>query len=311
MAIAKLFDVESIRFSAPDLAQMRGFLLDFGLFDAEDVGDGVLRMRGTGNLPCIHETVKGPAGFVALTLRAQSLADVEALAKSDGVAVVDATGPGGGKMVVLTDPDGFTVEVIADKARTAQMPRGLRGPWNIIDHRDRPNAARRVQAGPAHVARLGHVVLAVSDMTRTWQWYQERFGLLLSDEVRAPTGDVAALFIRCDRGAEPVDHHTLNFASVPGVPPQFHHCAFEVADLDDLMVGNAHLVAGGYRHDWGIGRHILGSQVFDYWRDPWGHRIEHWTDGDLFDASEPVNITDIPTMMSHQWGPPSPPDFVG
>jgi len=168
-----------------------------------------------------------------------------------------------------------------------------------------------VAPGPAHVARLGHVVLGVSDISRTWAWYQSRFGLLLSDDVRAPNGDVAALFIRCDRGDRLVDHHMLNFASIPGVPPQFHHCAYEVADLDDLMAGSNHLTAVGYRHDWGIGRHFLGSQVFDYWRDPWGHRIEHWTDGDVFDASSPVNVTDIAMMLGHQWGPPSPPDFVG
>ena len=31
----------------------------------------------------------------------------------------------------------------------------------------------------------------------------------------------------------------------------------------------------------GVGRHVLGAQVFDYWRDPWGHVLEHFTDGDL------------------------------
>jgi hypothetical protein len=77
-----------------------------------------------------------------------------------------------------------------------------------------------------------------------------------------------------------------------------------------LMAGSQHLKTKGYRHDWGVGRHILGSQVFDYWRDPWGHRIEHWTDGDLFDANEPVNVTDVPTMMGHQWGPAAPADFA-
>ena len=76
------------------------------------------------------------------------------------------------------------------------------------------------------------------------------------------------------------------------------------------MAGNQFLKARGHRHDWGVGRHILGSQVFDYWRDPWGHRVEHWTDGDLFDASVAPNVADLQTMMGHQWGPAAPPDFV-
>ena len=147
-------------------------------------------------------------------------------------------------------------------------------------------------------------------MQASWDWWQSRFGLLLSDEVRAPNGDVAALFIRCDRGDEAVDHHTLNFARFPGLPPKFHHAAFEVADLDDLMVGSKFLEEKGYQHDWGIGRHILGSQVFDYWKDPFGNRVEHWTDGDLFDATVPTNIIDISVMLGHQWGPPSPEDFA-
>lgn len=85
------------------------------------------------------------------------------------------------------------------------------------------------------------------------------------------------------------------------------HAAFEVVDFDDLMADNHHLQAKSYRHDWGVGRHILGSQAFDYWRDPWGHRVEHWTDGDLFDAAVPANVTDLPTMLGHQWAPPHRP----
>lgn len=76
------------------------------------------------------------------------------------------------------------------------------------------------------------------------------------------------------------------------------------------MADSQHLAAREYHHGWGVGRHILGSQVFDYWRDPWGHRVEHWTDGDLFNANAEANITDIPTMLGHQWGPAAPADFA-
>ncbi len=308
--IAKAIDVESVRFSAPDLMQMRTFLEDFGLSPAEDAGDGVLRMRGTGDVPFLHETVVGDPGFVSLTLKVRSIDDLEALAEAEGVVVEAAVGPGGGQRVQLTDPDGFCVEAVAGRARVPAAPHGPANAWNIAARRERHGEAKRIAVNPAHVVRLGHVVLGVTDMTKTWDWWQSRFGLLVSDEVRAPNGDLAALFIRCDRGDEPVDHHTLNFASIPGVPAKFHHAAFEVADFDDLMVGCHHLEAKGYRHDWGVGRHILGSQVFDYWRDPWGHRVEHWTDGDLFDAHAPVNVADLPTMMGHQWGPAAPADFA-
>ena len=308
--IAKAVDVESVRFAAPDLDLMRKFLADFGMHDAEDAGDGILRMRGVGTAPFIHETVQGEPGFVGLSLRVRDMDDLKALAEAEGATIEPAEGPGGGQRVLLHDPDGYRVEVIADKERVAPLPIASTGGWNIAERHERAGEAKRVPVAPAHVVRLGHVVMGVSDMTRTWDWWQSRFGLLISDEVRAPGGDVAALFIRCDRGSEAVDHHTLNFASIPGAPPKFHHAAFEVADLDDLMAGNRYLAEKGYRHDWGVGRHILGSQVFDYWKDPFGHRVEHWTDGDLFDASVPMNVADIPTMLGHQWGPAAPADFA-
>ena len=310
MSIIKVEDVESVRFGAPDLSRMRTFLIDFGLFDAEDVGDGVLRMRGTGDAPFVHETVQGKPGLCAVTLRAKSLADLHRLAEAEGAAISRPTAPGGGSVVALTDPNGFTVEVVAERARAPLRPHGVRALWNTMTGRHRSGEAKRVAAGPATVVRLGHVVLGVNDTRESWEWYHHRFGVLMSDEVQAPNGAMAAAFIRCDRGDDPADHHTLNFAAIPGKPPAFHHAAFEVADLDDLMAGHEHLKRAGYQHDWGVGRHILGSQVFDYWKDPWGHRVEHWTDGDLFTAATPANVTDLSVMLGQQWGPGPPADFV-
>ena len=309
-SIAKAVDLESVRFSAPDLRQMQTFLEDFGMTAIADSGDGVLRMRGIGNAPYVHETIQGEPAFVSLAIAVRDLADLQALADAEGAEIEPEPGSGGGQRVKMTDPDGFRVEAIAGRTRMPPLAGSPSYPWNIAGRRERTGEPKRVASAPAHVSRLGHVVLGVSNMEQTWQWWRSRFGLLISDEVRAPNNDLAALFIRCDRGDEPVDHHTLNFASIPGVPPKFHHVAFEVCDLDDLMAGGAHLAAKGYKHEWGVGRHILGSQVFDYWRDPWGHRIEHWTDGDLFDAHTPANVTDLPTMLGHQWGPSAPADFA-
>ncbi len=56
------------------------------------------------------------------------------------------------------------------------------------------------------------------------------------------------------------------------------------------MIGHYHLKSRGHTHDWGIGRHIMGSEVFDYWRDPFGNRIEHCIDGDMVnDQHQPGN----------------------
>jgi catechol 2,3-dioxygenase-like lactoylglutathione lyase family enzyme len=298
MSVIKVQDVAFVRFAAPDLSKMRAFLSDFGLSDAEDAGDGVLRMRGLGDAPFIHETVLGEPGFQVVGMRADSVADLEALAAAEGATIEAAPGPGGGSFISLVDPNGFQVEVIAGQTSAKSLAGSQPVRWNASHTQARHGEAKRIAPGPAHVVRLGHVVLGVDNTEETWRWWQSRLGLILSDEVRAPNGALAAVFIRCDRGADPADHHTLNFAQVPGKPAGFHHVAFEVEDFDDLMAGHEHLKDGGFVHDWGIGRHILGSQVFDYWKDPWGHRVEHWTDGDLFAADVPTNVTDVPTMRT-------------
>lgn len=310
MSIIKIHDIESIRFGAPDLEPMRQFLTDFGLSDLGPQLDGVMRMRAASDAPYVHETELGLAGFRSVTLRAKNVADLEELAAHDGVPIEDNITPGGGRHITLTDPDGFSVVVIAGGDRVDPVHPTEWSKWNDGNSRLRENIAKRIPSGPSNVMRLGHAVFLVSDLDATWNWWKERFGLLMSDDVKGPDGQSVAIFVRCDRGDEPVDHHTLNFAMVPGKEPQFHHVAFEVKDMDDLMVGHNHLKAKGYRHAWGIGRHFLGSQVFDYWYDPTGNRIEHWTDGDLFSQHEAANLADMDTMLGRQWGPPSPKGFV-
>src|SRR5262249_6814358 len=90
--------------------------------------------------------------------------------------------------------------------------------------------------------------------------------------------------------------------------PSLNHVSYEVCDLDDVWLGHEALAAKGHRHHWGIGRHTLGSQIFDYWRDPWGNVHEHFTDGDLLDASQPTGVH-APDGAGSQWGPEIPPDF--
>ena len=59
-----------------------------------------------------------------------------------------------------------------------------------------------------------------------------------------------------------------------------------------------------------MGRHLLGSQIFDYWRDLWGLKHEHYADGDVFDASQPVGYHKLDREGLYQWGPDLPDDFL-
>ena len=86
--------------------------------------------------------------------------------------------------------------------------------------------------------------------------------------------------------------------------------AFEAADFDDIQAGHYWLKHKGYKHAWGVGRHMLGSQVFDYWRDPWGRIHEHWTDSDLVNNTHESDRWEPPIGLNNQWGPDFPETFV-
>ena len=211
----------------------------------------------------------------------------------------------GHAVVRLTDPDGFIVEVVAGQNVTKPDESVGDIPHNNALARPRKRATVRLSQGPSHVMRIGHCVLNVSDFRASEKWYKERFGFLTSDEIEMAPGTAMGAFMRCDRGDQPTDHHTLFLAQLPQ-PPGFMHAAFEVAHLDDLMLGHAHLKSKGRDQAWGVGRHIMGSQIFDYWNDPWGHELEHWTDGDLFTAADPPNKMPFQSLLAVQWGTPHP-----
>jgi hypothetical protein len=162
------------------------------------------------------------------------------------------------------------------------------------------------------VQRLGHVVLQSTRYRETLDWYLLHLGLIVSDFLyyagQRERGPVMS-FIRCDRGATPTDHHTLALALGPA--DRYVHSAYQVADLDALAAGGEHLREAGYRRSWGIGRHIQGSQVFDYWRDPDDLLVEHFSDGDMFDNTLEPGWAPMTASGLAQWGPPVSKDFLG
>lgn len=75
--------------------------------------------------------------------------------------------------------------------------------------------------------------------------------------------------------------------------------------------GGEYLRERGYHRAWGIGRHIEGSQLFDYWRDPDGFLVEHFSDGDMFDCTLEPGWAPFTVSGLSQWGPPATKDTLG
>jgi catechol 2,3-dioxygenase-like lactoylglutathione lyase family enzyme len=303
-----------LMFERPDLERAERFLRDFGLHPVSR--DPLLRegellfLRGTGTAPFCTVLRRAPAArFVGLGLQVDTLAELEALARLPGASPVQGvTWPGGGQRVELRDPSGFTVHAIHGRDPVAPLPRRAALPLNTADVAARINQAQRPPLTPPDVIRLGHVVLELADYQATCAWYTRHFGLIPSDVQVLPDGSPAVAFLRLDLGHTPADHHTL--ALVQGFAAQYSHSAYEVVDADAVGMGQRLLKEKGWKHAWGIGRHILGSQIFDYWQDPWGDKHEHYCDGDLFSAEMPIGIHPVSREAMAQWGPTMPASFT-
>lgn len=310
--LIKVHDIAWLEFSKPDLDRAEVFGRAFGF--ATSYRDGrELHLRGTqAGAPCVIIRKGRRSRFLGPAFRAVDTRDLLRLGDALGARVHPLPEALGGSVIELSAPDGLRVRVIAD---TDELP-ALSGQdpqrFNFGDDIDRVNGTQRPPREPAGVRRLGHVVLQSTTYRRTLDWYLERLGLIVSDFLyyegqreRGPTMS----FIRCDRGGTLTDHHTL--ALTLGPSNRYVHSAYEVTDLDALAAGGQHLLDQGYFRSWGIGRHIQGSQIFDYWRDPDGFLVEHFTDGDMFDSALEPGWAPMTASGLAQWGPPATKDFLG
>lgn len=297
----KVQDIAYVRFAAPDLDVMQRFAADFGLVLTSREGD-VLYHRGTDPSPYCHVTELGDAGFRGVAFEAASSEELAGAAELEGASPIEKIeAPGGGQRVCFTDPDGYRVEVVNGREKLPALSVPTTSGVNRGSDRQRFGTVHRPPSGPSSVKRLGHAVVRVADFRRSEAWYKSRFGFLSSDEIYLGEPDnVITAFLRCDRGDEYTDHHTLLCVGLGD--PGFDHAAFEVEDVDALMSGHDHLVKGEYDHHAGIGRHVLGSQIFDYWRDPWGHVVEHFADGDLLNARNETELHDPGIALGTLWG---------
>lgn len=310
--VIKVHDIAWLEFCKPDLERAEAFAQAFGFVTSYRDGRE-LHLRGTqAGAPCVIIRRGRRSRFLGPAFRAADTRDLLRLADATGTRVQALPQPLGGSAVDLLDPSGLGVRVVADTDELPAVAGQRSRTFNFAGGLDRANATQRPPREPAGVRRLGHVVLQTTSYLRTLNWYLEHLGLIVSDFLyyegqreRGPTMS----FIRCDRGRTLTDHHTL--ALTLGPSDRYVHSAYEVTDLDALAAGGQHLLREGYRRSWGIGRHIQGSQIFDYWRDPDGFLVEHFTDSDMFDSTLEPGWAPMTASGLAQWGPPATRDFLG
>jgi catechol 2,3-dioxygenase len=139
---------------------------------------------------------------------------------------------------------------------------------------DRLKQHHRPRGMPFRVAKIGHVVLNVTDLERSVRFYTGVLGFEVSDvypEAMMPGGMV---FMRCN-----TDHHGV--ALVGALEPgrsniDLHHLAFEVATLEEVLRARDYLREQKVPIDF-EGRRRAGCQIAVEFRDPDGHRLEiYW-----------------------------------
>jgi hypothetical protein len=302
-------DIAFVRYGAPDLDVAERFFTDFGLFTVDRTSERlVLRAAGTRPICYIAEKRDTP-GLISIGLETREA--IEAFATIDGASPVEALPDMEGiQRVRLTSPNGLTFELVTPMRHVAAFDVRPALTWNPASNKPRKNAPQRPMRGPSDVLRLGHCALTMPEPLKEIDWILKTFGMLVSDYLVDPaTKEPVAAFMRMNRGAEVTDHHTL--AVFPGPSATIHHCSFEVEDYDSIAVGSQHLAQQGYQRHWGVGRHVLGSQIFDYWFDPFGNRVEHYTDGDVMDESYTAGRHDAVDENLAVWAPPVPEGFIG
>jgi catechol 2,3-dioxygenase-like lactoylglutathione lyase family enzyme len=310
MPAAKVTDIAFGRLQSPSLDEAEEFLVNFGMVRVERTRDA-LYMRGTDPHHHLHVTHQGPSKFVGLAFFVESEDDLKRFAKTPGASGIENIDePGGGKRVWISDPHGYRMELVCGMQALPRLPTRE----HVLNWGDeklrRAGQLMRLERGASQVKRIAHAVIMTQNAKEKVKWYREMFGFIPSDEVYAGTPEnIIASFNRCDRGETFVDHHV--FLCIEGPRAGLNHLSFEVQNIDDVMLGHEHLrKIGKYAHVWGIGRHILGSQIYDYWKDPWGRVHEHWTDTDVLNAQHAPSLLSAEQGLDSQWGEAVPEEFI-
>jgi hypothetical protein len=254
-----------------DIVKAEQFLLDFGMTVASRSADGSkIFFKGYGSDPYVYvaRQAQGTTSkFGGAAYLVESRAELEKATQISGASSIHPlAGPGGGEQVTLQDPAGHFVHLIFGRHDKPVEEMNLKKlTVNYEDEKPRKGQFQRFQPGPAPVHRWGHYGVTYPDgaYQEMFDWYTSNLALAPSDIIYRD-GNAVQVFFHIDRGDDYTDHHAFFFKPTkPGLEPHVAHSAFEVHDFDIQQLGHDFLTSKGHSLCWGVGRHVLGSQIFD------------------------------------------------
>ena len=278
--------IQSLVYGVDDIEQSTRFFVDFGLplvsRDAEeavfrlDEGSEVrIRSLQDKRLPAsgltgsgVREAVLGVDTEAALNALASDL-------RRDRSVVTDADG----SVHFLSDCGLPLALRVFKKTPVTSAPDAVNAPGLV--RRLNTHRKWRRQARPKVIQ---HVVFAVKDFRKSFEFFRERLHFRLSDYQHT-----FGIYIRADGSNS---HHNLFLINAnlpfPGMDGQarFHHANFGVEDIDEVMVGANHMERQGWpKSPLGLGRHRVDSALFYYLPCPAGGEAEYGADADCIDDS--------------------------
>jgi catechol 2,3-dioxygenase-like lactoylglutathione lyase family enzyme len=260
MGLTSLLDLE---LAVPAPSELEAFWERRGM---RVTAPGVL---GTAERPSQLRLREGAYRHVAeMRVACETEADLDLIARRlDGLGIASVLGDG---FLRCADPildHDVVVEVAVAAALAPPAPRLLNRPGRP-ERRDRRSTACLDQA-PQAPRRVGHVVFGTTDVEASRAFYVDGLGFKVSDSF----GDFA-YFIRCSS-----DHHNMLLA--PSAVPCMNHYAMEMDDVDAIGAAGTKVLAELPQSSVaGIGRHVVGANMFWYLLDPAGGMFELYADMD-------------------------------
>lgn len=238
-----------------------------------------------------------------VSLRADGLEEVAKAVPNAGGSVSGAPELFADDGLWITDPHGMLLHLSehpADPELGEPPAFEINMPGRLV-RKGKSAVLPQAHYDPVTPLRLGHVLVFSPDVSASVRFATLGLGMGLADRAQ----DVIAFC--CSRQGS--DHHVLAFAKSPGIG--FHHGSFQVNDPDEVGRGGNSLLSKAGRGDWGLGRHVIGSNFFHYIQDPWGSWFEYYSDIDYiedYSIWKPKNYGMEDSLAS--WGPDVPDDFV-
>lgn len=280
-----------VALSVPDVDAATEFYGDvFGLTVADD-RDGwrflasgrsrTFELALTAGEPGMDHFAFSARGEDALSLARERLADAGVIFEdvrpapgiAEGISFALPTGHAM-ELVVESDPAPFVISALAPTA----------------NHRG---------VGPVPIE---HVTLHAYDIRANAEMLVDVLDFRISESIRpANAPRWRNTFLRAGQL-----HHDLGMIPTDDDRPGLHHLCFAVPSVSELIAMSDMIASRGMQLDSSPGRHVSGNNVFLYFKDPFGHRLEVNTDMVRVDAAAAPLVRDAPAPFD-AWRPGRPP----